>query len=71
MDTSDKRGDETWPQWAARKHDEAHGPACDCPANPGRRGRRMPLPPALRTLDTVPEGRRVTRAVPEPDEDSE
>ena len=56
---SDKRADETWPQWAARKHDEAHGPACDCPGNPGRRARRMPLPPALRTLDTVPEGQRV------------
>jgi hypothetical protein len=70
MDTSDKRGDETWPQWAARRHDEAHGPSCNCLASPGRRAGKIPLPPALRTLDTVPEGRRVTRAVPEPDEDS-
>jgi hypothetical protein len=44
MDTSDKRGDETWPQWAARKHDEAHGPSCECPGNPGRRVRGVPLP---------------------------
>jgi hypothetical protein len=62
VDTSDKRADETWPQWAARKHDEKHGPLCDCPGNPGRRVSRMPLPAAPRTLDTVPEGQRVEQA---------
>lgn len=59
MDTSDKRENETWAQWAARRHDEAHGPSCTCVANPGRRVSKMPLPEALRTLDTVPEGKRV------------
>jgi hypothetical protein len=28
----------------------------------------MPLPPALRTLDTVPEGQRVERAMPADDD---
>jgi hypothetical protein len=67
MDTSDKRADETWPQWAARKHDEKHGPLCDCPGNPGRLASRMPLPAAVRTLDTVPEGQRVEPHTPPDD----
>jgi hypothetical protein len=53
-------------EFVQRLHDEAHGPACTCSGNPGRRtGRIMPLPGV--EMDTTEEGKRVELAGGKPE----
>jgi hypothetical protein len=56
----ERRDGESLQEYAQRLHDERHGPSCTCLGNPGlRRGRQELLPEPFRSLDTVPEGKRV------------
>jgi hypothetical protein len=55
-DTSDRRSGESMREYWGRKHDERHGPVCDC-AWARANGRGIPLPGM--SLDTVPAGKRL------------
>jgi hypothetical protein len=55
-DTSDKQPGESWLEYWGRKHDERHGPVCDCTWALAH-GRGVPLPG--QPLDTVPAGKRL------------
>lgn len=56
MDMSDRRANESVMEWLGRKHDERHGPVCDC-LWARAHGRGMPVPGV--SFDSVPEGKRV------------
>ena len=51
----DRRDGENWFEYWQRKHDEKHGPTCQCLWNRASCSALLPL-------DTVPEGKRIERA---------